>query len=80
MTLMQGTGDVRARLAAKPMATTKAKITVAYTPDSDDAFNYYAWEHGRVDLQGVAATFEREHIIALNRAAQREAYDVVGIS
>ena len=79
MTLIQSTEVVRARLAAKRMAT-RATISVAYTPDSDDAFNYYAWEHGRVELPGVAATFEREHIIALNRAAQREGYDVVGIS
>ncbi|HMQ15140.1 MAG TPA: hypothetical protein PKC49_04125 [Phycisphaerae bacterium] len=55
-------------------------LRVAYTPDSDDAFNYYAWEHGHVSLDGWTATFERDHIIALNRAAEREAYDLVGVS
>jgi 5,8-dihydroxy-2-naphthoate synthase len=57
-------------------------LSVAYTPDSDDAFNYYAWEFGRVDLQveDYTAKFERDHIIALNRAAAREAYDLVGVS
>lgn len=79
MTLIQSTENARARLADKRSAPT-ATVSVAYTPDSDDAFNYYAWEHGRVELPGLAATFEREHIIALNRAAQREKYDVVGIS
>lgn len=55
-------------------------LRIAYTPDSDDAFNYYAWEHGRVTLSGYAARFEREHIIALNRAAMAGRYDVVGVS
>lgn len=55
-------------------------LRVAYTPDSDDAFNYYAWEHGRVALPGSVATFDREHIIALNRAAMAGRYDVVGVS
>ena len=74
MTLMQSGGISRAP------QTDRMTISVAYTPDSDDAFNFYAWEHGRVRLPKVAPTFHREHIIALNRAAQREAYDVVGIS
>lgn len=55
-------------------------LRVAYSPDSDDAFNFYAWEHGRVALPGVTATFEREHIIALNRAAQGDRYDLLSIS
>src|SRR5262245_17754267 len=28
-------------------------LRVAYTPDSDDAFNFYAWEHDRVGIDGV---------------------------
>jgi len=55
-------------------------LRVAYTPDSDDAFNYYAWEHGRVTLDGHDAEFVRDHIIALNRLAVEEGADVVGIS
>ena len=55
-------------------------LRVAYSPDSDDAFNFYAWEHGRVSLAQVMPTFEREHIIALNRAAQTNRYDLVSIS
>lgn len=55
-------------------------LRIAYTPDSDDAFNYYAWEHGRVALEGCSAVFERDHIIALNRAALSDRYDVVAIS
>ncbi len=55
-------------------------LRVAYTPDSDDAFNYYAWEHGRVTLPGFEARFQRDHIIALNRLAAADAVEVVGIS
>lgn len=55
-------------------------LQIAYTPDSDDAFNFYAWEHGRVGIEGQRAQFGREHIIALNRAARLGRYDVVSIS
>lgn len=57
-------------------------LEVAYTPDSDDAFNYYAWEHGRCAMQSVGFTpvFHRDHIIALNRAAEQGHFDVVGVS
>jgi 1,4-dihydroxy-6-naphthoate synthase len=55
-------------------------LRVAYTPDSDDAFNYYAWEHGRVTLDGFPASFQRDHIIALNRLAAARSAEVVGIS
>jgi 1,4-dihydroxy-6-naphthoate synthase len=58
------------------------QLRVAYTPDSDDVFNYYAWEHGRVafDTQEYRPVFHRDHIAALNRAAQEERFDVVGVS
>ncbi len=58
------------------------EIKVAYTPDSDDAFNFYAWEHGRVSLDrnGYETSFYREHINALNVAAREGRYDVVAVS
>jgi 1,4-dihydroxy-6-naphthoate synthase len=55
-------------------------LDVAYTPDSDDAFNFYAWEHGRIAPEGINARFHREHVFALNKAALSERYDVVGVS
>jgi len=58
----------------------KPGLLVAYTPDSDDAFNYYAWEHGLVELAGFDARFQRDHIIALNRLAAAGGAEVVGIS
>ncbi len=56
------------------------RLRVAYTPDSDDAFNYYGWEHGRVRLDGFEAEFQRGHIIALNRLAAAGEAEVVGVS
>lgn len=55
-------------------------LRVGYTPDSDDVFNYYAWEQGHVALAGWQVEFERDHIIALNRAAMRGEFDVVNVS
>lgn len=67
------------RPEASPAAAPRS-LRIAYTPDSDDAFNFYAWQHGRVELPGWSAGFHHGHIIALNRAAARGEYDVVAIS
>ena len=53
-------------------------LRIAYTPDSDDVFNYYAWEHDRITLD--PAEFQRGHISELNQAALEESYDVVAFS
>jgi len=65
-----------------PRAAAKHVLDVAYTPDSDDAFNYYAWEHAKLGMASGAyrPEFHRDHIIALNRAAEEKRYDVVGVS
>ena len=55
-------------------------LDIAYTPDSDDAFNFYAWEHDRIRLDHCLARFHRDHIIALNRAAEQGIFDVVSVS
>ena len=69
--------DTDASAAAKPLC-----IDIAYTPDSDDVFNFYPWEHGKIGLSRplVHTDFHRNHIIALNRAAELGTYDVVGVS
>jgi 1,4-dihydroxy-6-naphthoate synthase len=61
------------------MATCKP-LTVAYTPDSDDAFYYDALETGRVPMAGFKPVFSREPMRALNRAALRGVYAVTAIS
>jgi 1,4-dihydroxy-6-naphthoate synthase len=55
-------------------------LTIAYTPDSDDAFYYDALEAGRVPLPGYCPTFRRKPMRVLNRAALRGRYDVTAIS
>jgi 1,4-dihydroxy-6-naphthoate synthase len=55
-------------------------LTIAYTPDSDDAFYYDALETGRVRLPGYRLTFRRAPMSVLNRAALRGASDVTAIS
>jgi 1,4-dihydroxy-6-naphthoate synthase len=58
------------------------KLSIAYTPDSDDVFNFYAWEHGHVTLgaEDWEPVFSRGHIIELNHAALEAEYDVVAVS
>jgi len=56
------------------------KLKIAYTPDSDDAFYYYALENGLVGLPGVQFLFECDHIIALNRRSRRREFDIAAIS
>jgi 1,4-dihydroxy-6-naphthoate synthase len=55
-------------------------LTIAYTPDSDDAFYYDALETGRVRLPSYRPTFHREPMSVLNRAALQGVYDVTAIS
>ena len=57
------------------------KLSIAYTPDSDDVFNYYAWEKGHISgPSDYEPSFHRSHIIDLNRDALRERFDVVAVS
>lgn len=56
------------------------QLTIAYTPDSDDAFYYYALENGLVTLPGVQFRFESDHIISLNRRSLQREFDVAAIS
>jgi 1,4-dihydroxy-6-naphthoate synthase len=61
------------------MATVKP-LTIAYTPDSDDAFYYDALETGQIPLPGYSMAFSRAPIAVLNRAALDGKYDVTAIS
>ncbi len=62
------------------MAMNKS-LTVAYTPDPDDAFHYCALETARVPWpEGVTATFEHLHIKALNESCRFGRFDVCAIS
>jgi 1,4-dihydroxy-6-naphthoate synthase len=55
-------------------------LSIAYTPDSDDAFYYDALETGRVRLPGFRPSFVRAPMSVLNGQAEWGVYDVTAIS
>jgi 1,4-dihydroxy-6-naphthoate synthase len=58
----------------------RRELTIAYTPDSDDAFYYFGLETGRVDLPGYRPEFQRQPMSLLNRAARESRYELTAIS
>jgi 1,4-dihydroxy-6-naphthoate synthase len=66
---------------ATRQATTKAvEIKLAHSPDSDDAFMFYALATNRVKAPGLKFTHVLADIETLNQAADSETYDVTAIS
>jgi 1,4-dihydroxy-6-naphthoate synthase len=55
-------------------------LTIAYTPDSDDAFYYDALETEQVRFFGYDPVFTRAPMSILNQAAMEGVYDVTAIS
>ena len=60
--------------------TSAESITVAHSPDSDDAFMFYALAEGRVDTEGLAFTHELSDIESLNRRAMAGELAVTAVS
>jgi 1,4-dihydroxy-6-naphthoate synthase len=63
--------------AAAPKA---AELRLAHSPDSDDAFMFYALATGKIRLPGVKFTHILSDIETLNQAAKTETYDVTAVS
>ena len=55
-------------------------ITLAYSPDTDDAFMVRAMQERRVDLRGYEFVYTSADIQELNEAASQQEYDVTAIS
>ncbi len=55
-------------------------LQLAHSPDSDDAFMFYALATGKVRLPGVKFTHILSDIESLNHAALTETYDVTAVS
>jgi 1,4-dihydroxy-6-naphthoate synthase len=55
-------------------------ITVAHSPDSDDAFMHYGLASGKVDAEGIHFTHLLADIETLNRAAFEGKYEVSAVS
>ena len=56
------------------------KITIAHSPDSDDAFMFYGLASGAVDTEGFEIGQVLADIETLNRAAVTGAYEVTAVS
>jgi 1,4-dihydroxy-6-naphthoate synthase len=56
------------------------RITVAHSPDSDDAFMHYGLSSGQVPDEGIAFTHLLADIETLNRAAFEGRYEVSAVS
>ena len=67
-------------MASKPATTQTVEIKLAHSPDSDDAFMFYALATNRVRTPGLKFTHVLSDIETLNQAADREVYDVTAIS
>jgi 1,4-dihydroxy-6-naphthoate synthase len=57
-----------------------SELRLAHSPDSDDAFMFYALATGKVRLPGVKFTHILSDIESLNRAAHKETYDITALS
>jgi 1,4-dihydroxy-6-naphthoate synthase len=55
-------------------------IRVAHSPDSDDAFMFYALAEGKIDTDGITYVHELQDIETLNRRALRGELEVTAVS
>ena len=55
-------------------------IHVAHSPDSDDAFMFYALAAGKIDTEGLTYVHELQDIETLNGRALRGELDVTAVS
>lgn len=66
---------------SSPATLPKAEtLSLAHSPDSDDAFMFYALATGKVRLPGVKFNHILSDIESLNQAAHKETYDITAIS
>lgn len=56
------------------------EIHVAHSPDSDDAFMFWALVHDRVDTEGLTFVHHLDDIQTLNEAAKAGKYELTAIS
>ncbi|HLA14043.1 MAG TPA: MqnA/MqnD/SBP family protein [Gemmatimonadaceae bacterium] len=60
--------------------TEESTIHLAHSPDSDDAFMFYALAEGKIDTQGISYVHELQDIETLNARAMRGELDVTAVS
>jgi 5,8-dihydroxy-2-naphthoate synthase len=59
---------------------TSRTIHVAHSPDSDDAFMFYALAEGKIDTDGITYVHELQDIESLNQRAMRGELEVTAVS
>jgi len=62
------------------MSTQEDAIRLAFSPDADDAFMFWALLRGRIDTEGLAFVAEQHDTESLNALADREDVDVLAVS
>ena len=67
-------------LAASASSRQAREITIAHSPDSDDAFMFYALAADKVRVPGLTFTHTLCDIETLNRKAMQGIYDITAIS
>jgi 1,4-dihydroxy-6-naphthoate synthase len=67
-------------MAMKQATTRVMEIKLAHSPDSDDAFMFYALATHKVRTPGLKFTHVLADIETLNQAASKELYDVTALS
>ncbi len=60
--------------------TEPVQIRIAHSPDSDDAFMFYAMTQGILDTEGLAISHVLEDIETLNQAAFEGTYEITALS
>ena len=58
----------------------ETRITVAHSPDSDDAFMFFGLASGAVETHGIVVDQVLSDIETLNRAAFEGRYEVTAVS
>ena len=66
--------------ATRAAGATRGTIRIAHSPDSDDAFMFYALAAGRIDARGWHVEHVLQDIETLNQAALRGVYEVTACS
>ncbi|MBI1750107.1 MAG: ABC transporter substrate-binding protein [Acidobacteria bacterium] len=67
-------------MATKQATSKTQEISLAHSPDSDDAFMFYALATRKVRTPGLKFTHVLSDIETLNQAAKIETYDVTAVS
>ena len=67
-------------MSSSSVAPQVREITIAHSPDSDDAFMFYGLATNKVRVPGLRFTHTLTDIETLNRKAMQGVYDVTAIS